>query len=72
MARKKFVHADGTIETWDDATCLYVLRDPSGVEIESRALTGDELSMLDPRSGDIRALQDIVDQLILDSLMGGM
>lgn len=72
MSRKQFRHVDGTCETWDYATGFYVRTDPDGVQLEKRALTGDECSMLDPRSAEIRTLQAVVDQLILDSLMGGM
>lgn len=71
MARKQIRHPDGNVESWDDSTGEYVHSGPAGEEVEKRPLTDAECSMLDPANARIAQLQDAVDQLILDALMGG-
>ncbi len=72
MARRVVHGADGSKETWDDELDTYVRLDSSGHQVTKRVLSSLERSMLDPNRAKIRELNEAVDQLILDSLMGGM
>ena len=72
MARRVVRHLDGGTETWDDVADTYVRLDSAGKQINKRALSLLERERLDPNAVRIQALNDAVDQLILDALMGGM
>lgn len=72
MARKTFRHSDGSNETWDCSTGLYVHTGSDGVVAEQRDLTAAEIDSLDPTARSLRDLTEVVNQLILDALMGGM
>jgi hypothetical protein len=69
MARKEVRHADGSIESWDDFTGQYVHLDPDGVELEFRELSQPEREQLDPIAANVRQLQEVVDQMLLEQLM---
>lgn len=72
MARRVTRHLNGDTETWDDGLGTYVRLDSAGKQLSKRALSSLEREALDPNAVRIRALNDAVDQLILDALMGGM
>lgn len=72
MARKVHRHSDGSEEIWDSETGRYTHLDSDGVEVEDRPLTKPECETLDPTTPAVRQLNEVVDQLILDMLMGGM
>ena len=76
MARKHVINPDNTQELWatdmgDDGLGRYYRWNAELEEVEARALTDDERNLLNPGPA-VLSLTAAVDQLILDSLMGGM
>ena len=72
MARLVLVQPDGSTKSWDDDTELYIETAPDGTELVRRAITPEECVMLNPVNAKMAEITEVVDQLILDQLMGGM
>lgn len=70
MARTHVIHDDGTQEMWDSEEG-YIRWDAEQVEVESRPLTEAERLEVDPKAA-VQALQEVVDQMLLDQLMNSM